>query len=218
MELTTTHCEAFQHPEFRLVISREALPKADRDWMLAYLESSVREGARFEPGETVQIGWMLNLVIKRADSYLGLAEPDMRSMPIEWIEDVSETLGQLRLQRDAAASLSVEGLLDFPSIRDSLVVGSDVTPEATSLVLERESGSGNDSGWFLGLRDSMSHYSQPTNLRRISLYEAAVTWPQIITYMALPPGFRIIIEPSHVSFFRDGSPVHPKKGSFLDQL
>jgi hypothetical protein len=202
--VSTTGCAGSDHPEIRVVVSRAGVPSVDVAWMIGHLEETVAAGTRYAPGETVQIGWMLTQVIERDDGHLGLTEPDMRSLPIVWVDDVSETLGHLRLQRDVADGLGVAP--QFPSIRESLVLGTDLDPASSALVLDRLPGEGFDSGWFLGDLRSELRYDGPDDLRRTSLYEAALSWPAIIPYLALPPGSRIELDDGEVNVaLADGS-------------
>jgi hypothetical protein len=60
---------------------------------------------------------------------------------------------------------------------------------AKGVVMERSAPSGSDSGWFCGCREEDHDHNSVTELRKVSLYEAAVRHaPQIVPYLALPEG------------------------------
>src|SRR5687767_603213 len=102
MQLRTTECSRAGHKEFVLTIDETKVLSQDADQILAFVQGSVSRGSRFEPGQTVQIGWMITKVAEREDKTLALLEPTFTSMPIIWVESVTLTVQHMRLQRDVA--------------------------------------------------------------------------------------------------------------------
>lgn len=217
MECTTLNCTSFGHPEFRILCER-SVPQEDVDWLAEHLEGAVRAGARFRPGEHIQIGWMLNRLSEFGDGTLLLMEPDMRSVPVEWQAGATQTLLQLRMQKDAAESLGLGSLMQFPTIQESAILGMDVSVDTDELIVERTPAQGPDSGWFVGSLRSQLNYNDPENLRRVSLYEAAILCPAIIMFLAMPAGTTVRLSESAVSIARGGVDVAPSPDSFLGRL
>jgi len=193
----------------------KALPEDGRA-LIRHLEERVTTGTSFRSGDMIQIGWTLANVRDDSDGGLRLYEPDMKEIPIRWTEGVTTTLAHLRLQKDAAASFGREP--DFPSIRDSILIANDLVQTSTSFVLERGHPSANDSGWFLGVRGTSLDYNESSNLRRDSLYRTALDHPQLIMYLALPAGFRVLINGRSARFFLEGKPADPAPGTLLAEL
>jgi hypothetical protein len=212
----TTNCGKFGHPEFRLIIDKAKVPVAeDLKWLVNWLEQSVAEGERYAPEQTCQIGWMVTKVGLGEDGLLTLWEPDLRAMPVVWVESVSSTLAHLRLQKDVVESVLAASALTFPSMRQSAIICTRLG-NRDHLVLERTQPKAADSGWFFGCRDKDHDHNDATELRCVSLYEAAVSYaPQIIPYLALPPGVLIALENDAPAIFHNGEALDFLKGSFL---
>lgn len=214
--ISTTKCSAVQHPEF-IVEFDSAVPPIDINMFISFLEESVKEGIRYKDGEHIALGSML-LRIKRSEKNLAIEEPDLKSLPIEWKQGVTRSIQLLRLQKDVAASVGLENEIDHPSIRISLLVGTDLSQCDEDLVLDRIKPVDLDSGWFVGRRDSVLDYCNEANLIRISVYEAILNWPKIGGFLALPAGCRIELSKTTPYFARNGNALRIKSGSVLDVM
>ena len=217
MEVVTTKCSGCRQAEI-IVRCDDLIPKPDVEWLMESLEGSVRDGKIYSDGDLIQIGWMSNLLSATSDARLVLREPDMRSIPIEWTDGVTQTLRHLRVQKDTAESLGFGRAMQFPTIRGSALFGVDVGRDADAFILERSAATGMDSGWFIGCLGSSMNYDNPGNLRRGALYEAAVRCPRIVMFMSLPFGTRVEYSERRVSVWLDGKPVAPGADSFLEQF
>src|SRR6516162_7712802 len=122
MHFGTKNCQKHGHPEF-LLWSDDASPLASQiDWLLAWLEEEVSNGKQFLPDQTVQVGWSLLKVFRRENGMLGLLEPDFKSMPINFVDSVSNTILHLFLQKFVAESLGLENEIDISSLRHSAIM------------------------------------------------------------------------------------------------
>ncbi len=214
--VATTRCFAFGHPEFHLVCDA-AVPRADVDVLAFFLEESVENGARFDVGDLVAMGSMLLRVAMVGESFT-LEEPDFRSMPIGWVEGVTRSMRHLRWQRDVAASVGLDGEIDLPSIRSSLLVGADLSPRDETIVLDRMKSDRSDSGWFVGRSDSALAYHDEASVNRMSVYQAMVHWPKIGGFLGLPAGCRVETGGRSPRITRDGRALEIKPGSLIDAL
>jgi hypothetical protein len=215
MQVKTTRCGKHDHPDFVLEIG-EALD-TDGRWLVEFLEEAVAEGERFAAGETVAIGWMVARVAEAPGGLLTLHEPDMTSMPIQWIPSVQTTLMHLRIQRAIAESVGLEDEMDFPTIRQSAVVCTDVE-DATGLILSRAKPDGGDSGWFIGCTSPTHDHNDAKNLDRTSLYQLALAAPASIGFLSLPAGVQIVARPGAAPHLeRNGKRLPIKPRSYLAQ-
>jgi hypothetical protein len=214
--LRTTRCSRNGHPEFRIVFDPAIVViEDDAHWLLGWLEDSIAQGARYQTGQTCQVGWAVTEVRLHISGDLTLWEPDMRSMPFVWSEGVSHTLAHLRVQKDVVESVLDTDELSFPSMRQSAIICSQLGQEG-DLVMERAEPNGADSGWFCGCGHDGHNHNDVAELRRVSLFESAVRHsPQIIPYLALPSGVLVVVDGGLPVIFRDGEPLEFRKGSYL---
>lgn len=215
-EIRTTTCGRHGHPEFLIPYDPAvAVVSADVEWFISWLEESVAEGVRFKPGQSCQVGWSVTEVRQHESGDLTMWEPDMRSLPIEWLEGVSHTLMQLRVQKDVVESVMGAEELSFPSIRQSVIICNRLGRDR-DVVIERVEPNGADSGWFCGCRQESHDHNDAHELRRVSLFEAAFRHaPQIVPYMALPPGMLVYLSAGAPALFRSGQPLEIRTGSYL---
>jgi hypothetical protein len=212
----TSRCGKFGHPEFRFNFDRTQVPVAeDVQWIIDWLEQAVAEGECFTPGQTCQIGWMVTEVRLGENGFLTLWEPDLRKMPVAWVESVSNMLAHLRLQKDVVESVLPASALTFPSMQQSAIICTRFGNKG-HLVLERTQPKAADSGWFFGCLDKDHDHNDAAELRCVSLYEAVVSHaPQIIPYLALPAGVLIALENGAPAILHNGEALDFLKGSFL---
>ncbi len=139
----------------------------------------------------------------------------MRHLPIEWSKSVNNTLAHLRIQKDVVESVLEPHDLSFPSMRESAII-CDRLGKGEDMVMERGEPAGADSGWFFGCREDGHDHNDAAELRRVSLYEAVIRHvPQIIPFLALPPGILLSFGASGTVLFREGEPLTPRAGSYL---
>ncbi|MFL9862243.1 hypothetical protein PQR72_42105 [Paraburkholderia madseniana] len=125
-----------------------AIPAQDIGWLLLFFEQRVADGERFRGGETLQIGWMLTMLQHGAADFLRIMEPDMRAVPIKFIDSVDSTLKHLRNQKDVVGSVTPSREPDFPSLPQSAVVHVEYK-NSCRLLLTRDPAHETDSGWSL---------------------------------------------------------------------
>ncbi len=202
----------------RVSTQSKPIPVADFDWLCTLITSESKSGNRFRPNDTIQIGWTICRLQTESSRALRLCEPDWHHLPITWIPTCDRTLIDLRLQRDIADSVGLLDDIAFPTIRQSAIIGNDVDESCSSFVLERCHGVENDSGWFVGKRDSQFDYDNPENLRRASLYEVGIRCPLIVMYLALPFGTRIEIGDNGTRIYVNGGERSVRPSSLLGAL
>ena len=80
--LRSTTCHRHGHAEFSITFNPAIVPvNDDAMWVIDWLEQSVAQGERFDPGQTCQVGWLVNEIRLGENDCLSLWEPDMRQFP-----------------------------------------------------------------------------------------------------------------------------------------
>lgn len=209
----TIDCQLVGHPEFQIRVSDRAIPAQDISWLLRYFERQVADGERFQAGETIQIGWMLTRLEATADGFLRLTEPDMKAVPIKFIDSVDNTLKHLRNQKDVVESIGATLEPDFPSLQQSAVVDVEYK-SASRLLLTRDLAHGADSGWSL----TVPREEVGSQFLRISLYQLGVDRPDLIKFFALSPGLQVHLDNLQICVTGPDGEIQPAPGSYLERL
>ena len=216
-EVETTRCRQFAQPEFRFKVDRSSVLAVDVDWLVTTLEKWVADGERFQNGETIQVGWGLLKVRSNSDGTASLLEPDYTSMPIEWLDTLTQTLIDLRTQKDVCESYFAPEAADFPSLRSSCIVCSGLE-DAPRVVMERMAASPPDSGWFIGCGDAAHDYNSPDQLHRASLYDAVLKNHRSKSFLALPPATLLEVDDAVIHLYHRNTRIEPKRGSYIERL
>ncbi len=216
MELSTTKCEKFGHPEFVLDADETTVPDIYIREMVETIERMVAGGSVFRPGETFQIGWMLTRIQEQGPRHLTLEEPDMKSLPIQWIPGITQTLRQKMLQVFMLDSVALRHEMQIPTIRQSLITCTRYT-DCDFFMTRSEGKNEMDSGWFLGCLDGKHDHNEIGNLCCVSLYEAYLGQNGIQGFVTFPVGATIVVDRKKgVTIFHEGEPLDIVPGSFLD--
>ncbi len=172
------------------VLFDDTVPRVDVDWIASIIREYILDGSSLEDGQLIEFGSMLFRMNLFGDE-LQFTEPDFRAMPIRWIPGLTNSLKLSRSQRDLAESFGLRESIDCPTLRESLVVGNDLDTSLGQFVMERSRSPKGDCGWFVGRGDTVLDYSNPFNLKRLSVYELIVNQPQLAPFLALPSGSRV---------------------------
>ena len=216
MRFSTTGCHDHNHPEFVFHCDAHSVPESDVQWLINFLETAVARGEIFRDGETIQIGWSIVRVSHMDDGCLDIFEPDMIHMPAQFVDSVTNTLRQLRAHKDTTESCLTNWQPVFPSIRDAIAVPARYA-ELPNVRLVREAPEGHWSGW--ALYDVESTKAQPEKHQAISLYELACRRPDLIMYLALPPGATVLLRTGdRIRIFDADVELTFHPGSLVDQL
>lgn len=216
-KIVRTHeCCRLGHPEFRIVFDSRQVIEPDVDWLTKFLSQNVASGTRFKPGETVQIGWVILKIESNEEGTLSLFEPDFVEIPINFVESVTQTLVQLRLQKSVAESVDLEDQIAFPSLRQSCLICTRVKDRA-GFMMERFEMRENDSGWYLGCFDEDHDHNNPDNLQRVSLYDAACGMLMCVPFLPLPAQTLVKVDGANLTISYKNQTLTPKSNSFLDQ-
>ena len=213
--LATCGCSQYGQPEILIEYEPQGVIEADVAHLVATLEQMVRSGSRFEPGQSMALGWSLVCFVSRADGRLGFEEPDFRSMPIQRVAGLTSTLKHMRLQREVVDSVLSVDEVQFPSLRHGCLVCKEVA-ETGGFMMERADAQELDSGWFIGCLNPAHRHDVIENLERVSLYEAVVQRRlPILPWLALPAGTLVCHGDQGLVIQRQGQPLEVKPGSLL---
>lgn len=212
----TRQCSSYGHQELTLEYDPTYLIAPDVVWFASSLERMVASGSRFQAGQSLQIGWLLAWFTSLDDGTLGFEEPDMRSLPIARQPGLTNTLGQLRLQKDTLESVMPTELASFPNLLYSGIVCCNVTAN-TGFFMSRQTPLDTDSGWFVGCLDKDHDHNDVNCLHRTSLYTLVVkVCPSALAYLAFPPECMIVVD-SGAYFYKNDEQLLIRPGSFLDR-
>ena len=208
----TDGCAKYQHPEI-VFEADTGIPDVDAEHFKSTLEEMVASGSRFKTGETFQVAWMILKFAEADKGRLKLMEPDLKGMPIQYVDGVSRTLRIMRAQRDSADSFGLLGQMKLTTLMDVILVPED--PGQIEIAqLHREPTKGQMSGWVL-----LEAGRDPPDFRPMSMYELALSRPDLVKFFALPPGVDAIVNTTgEVGLYLDGKPLTPEAGSFIDML
>jgi hypothetical protein len=211
IEFRTTSCHKFGQHEIIMGVEKSA--DLDPKWLVEYFESSTAQGRRFQPNETVQIGWMLVLLKETESGDLDLWEPQFDSIPISWIKGVNNTLRHLVLQRSVADLFKVNPV--YPSIRDAGWASKAFMASAHSaaFAMHRDVPQGNDSGWRIS---NVSKDHNDGGLR--SLFELSFYNMDIVPFLALPPGASVTRDNREIVVTLSGNSITSGRSHFLSEL
>ncbi|MGO4157475.1 immunity protein Imm33 domain-containing protein [Cupriavidus sp. YAF13] len=213
---STTQCHRFGHPEFEIRFSSRTVSQ-DVDWLLRFLENNVSGGSIFQDGETLQIGWMITRIEKAGDGKLRLKEPDMKVVPVQFVDSVTETLLHLRTQKDVVESLVPLVAPDFPSLLQSVVVHANFKT-ARRVLLSRGLVQDTDSGWWLSDLDDPEGAQDPARFLKTSLYQLGVDRPDLIKFFAVPSDLQVAIDGPHIGVIDASGELKQAPGSYLSEL
>jgi len=204
----------YGHPEIVVRVSDSAIPEQDIKTILEGFEEEVSKGVKYNVGESLQLGFMLNQFSGLKDGRLILEEPDMKSLPIKFIPSMNYTFKTLRQQKDVVESIETNVDLAFPTLREAISVHKNYKI-SKAIILERVSPEGSQSGWWVHDQSD----SNPDNYALTSLYQFALDRPDLVKYLALPIGSKVFdIKGAKIQISLNGQNLVIKKGSFIDEL
>ena len=215
MHACTQKCREHDHLEISVQCEDTPALSPSLRWFLEWVESEVAGGRRFLPEQTVQVGWSVLEIRQRTDGTLAMFEPDFHSMPVKFVDSVSNTLLHLLLQKSVAESLGLVEELALPSLRDSVIVCTEFG-STDGFVMSRVAPEGADSGWFFGCDNEAHDHQSPDVLRRVSLYEAATRHDdRTIPFLGLPPDIFVGYGGAVPYFSRGNTELAIRPGSYL---
>lgn len=216
-EVSTTECTRYQQPEFIFSTGEHAIA-GDVRWLKDTLESMVAEGSRFKPGETLQIGPMVLKLEAAEGGKLRLTEPDMKAMPIKFINSVATTLLMVRRQRDTVWSVDAKGVPVFVPIVQPILVGAKALQSPLLYMMKVPYGKDGALTWLL-IDGTAKQAPSPGDMRLMSVYEVLITRSDMLDFLALPDDYEVTLQSRHeFAVTKKGEPVKLVKGSYLDLL
>jgi len=203
--------EIGDHPIIVIRISDESIPPQDVKAVMEGLEYQIRQGEEFKPGESLQLGFILNQFSQLDDGRLILQEPDMKSIPVSFVSTMNYTFKTLRVQKEVVESIGKNTPLDYPSVQQAIAVHKDYA-QSKSVMLERIAADDEQSGWWLHRQGG----SKTEDYQLISLFQFAVERPDLVKFLALPQGSKThIIENAPIRIFNNNEEIQIRERSFL---
>jgi hypothetical protein len=217
LEVRTTRCREFGHRDFVLELEDCGIPEGHVQAVVKNIEDMVAAGSVFEPGETLQVGWMVTQVQRYDATHLTLVEPDLKSLPVSYTAGVTQTLRHLSLQVFMLESVLSAEDMHATSMLQSVVVCRNYDQSLDFFFDRRTPGDESDSGWFIGCLNKDHDHGEVENLRKTSLYEVLVRQPGIRSFALFPVGTTVIgRDGKHPQVFKEGELLPVRDGSLLD--
>ena len=152
LEERTSNCKVHGHPEFVLYYDEEQLSEDDVNWLIISLEAEVANGQKFKEGDIFQIGWMLAKVKTHQDNFLTLSEPDLKDLPLKYVNSVTNCLIHLRWQKEILTSYGLSGPCVHPSVSQTVLICNHLH-DCSEIAMQRLYTDEEDSGWQIVCTD-----------------------------------------------------------------
>lgn len=216
---TTSGCKRYNHPEFQIRVSNNsAVPAEDIALLLRFFERRVAQGEKFRSGESLQVGWMFTMLEDAPGGFLRVLEPDMKVVPVKFVDSVDATLMHLRNQQDVVRSLTPPVASDFPSLRQSAVVHVNYK-EASRVLLTRSAAANEmDSGWWLTDLDDKAGSQDPARFVKTSLYQLGIDRPDLVKFFAVPAELQVVVDGASIGVLGASGELQQIPGSYLSEL
>ncbi|MDN5100117.1 hypothetical protein O8C83_04735 [Aliarcobacter butzleri] len=157
--------------------------------------------------------------IEEFENNLCFFEPDYYKTPINWIVGIEKTIKLIRYQLDTEKSFSLEYDRRELTVRNSLLIGNDVLMNSNEIFMTRTDSSDEmDSGWFIGNINTNLDYTNISNMKKISLYEAFCFNHKISWFINFSNNLLIFIENDKFKILKNNEIVYSIKNSFIDNL
>jgi hypothetical protein len=205
----TALCKQRDHREIVFYLSEEG--GIDPQWLLSFFEDAVLKGRRFEPGQTVQIGWMVTMLKLNGKGEIEVWEPQFDSFPVQWTPSVNNTIRHLILQKSVSELFGCEP--DFPSLRQAGLISSGFFKASHNVIMSRDQPSGNDSGWFFRASGQDREGGELKSLYEISLHHI-----EIVPFLALPKGASVTRTEGSIQVEFTGKRVTSDENELLRRL
>ncbi len=218
LEERTSNCKQHGHPEFALFYDEEQLLEEDVNWLIFALEEEVANGQRFQDGDMFQIGWMVAKVRTHKDNLLTLSEPDLKELPLHYVNSVTNCLMHLRWQKEILSSYGLHEPSIHPSVSQNVLICNHLA-DSSEFAMQRLLAEDDDSGWQIVCTDPDHDHQDVTQLECLSLYELATSvQAKTIPFLALPEGSQLIINDKEICYFLNDEIQTLKEDSFLHSL
>jgi hypothetical protein len=209
---TTSRCHQHNHPEITFEVDCRVVSAYDVCWLIKTLERAVAKGACYEEGQTIQLGWLLASFSAGYDGTLKITEPDMNGLPINFVDGVTNTLRDLREQKDVLASLAEPRRPVFCDLRKPMVVSKSFK-DSEDFVMLREPETPFFSGWYFC--DNRSRAESEDDFDLLSIYEIGCQRPDLVKFLTLPVRYAVEGKEDAYGILYDADPVSIREGSYL---
>ncbi len=180
----------------------------------SFLQEQVESGTKFKPNETIQVGW-IQLKVSTSKAGLTLVAPCFSSNSKKLTDDCSDIINLFAKQRYIADSFKAD--YGWCSCKQYAVVIKEIGSCKDWFMNRIEPGKPNDSGWFIGAKDTLLDANNPEHLETISLWEIFCQRPQLGDFFLLPFNWQVILQSCPVVLY-DCTIVEPLPGSLFERM
>lgn len=207
LEATTRRCTERGHREFVLRYDERRTAAADVHRLAETLEAEVARGAKFKPGDVVQIGWVPLRVVEAPSRALSLVEPDFCGAPLRYVSGVDATIHHLRLQDDLGEHLGLAEFIARPALTNTVRLCGHLT--SRGMVLDRCEATGRDSGWLVTCEEADDDHV----VTICTIYDLVSRFPHLVDFLVLPAGYTVACtDGGDAIVWQDGREVGVRNG------
>lgn len=198
MRVETQSCKNYGHSEFVLELGSDAFADAANNLMRS-IEEMVARGEVLKPGETFQYGWLVLKIQRYDETRLTLFEPDMESLPIEFVANANNAILHTMHQLFTLDSFGIErARMKMPSMRQKAIVCDRFADTEVFFMTRNEAFQADDSGWYMGCLDPDHDHDSHANLSCVPLYDVVLKRNEIHNWIAFPTDAKIVLMQSGV--------------------
>jgi len=163
------------------------------EWFNDWLQPYVQDIDALQNGQYLQLGFSF-LKIKIAGQEITIQSPNFSQFPTQWENDLYPALHVVTQHKHVPQNYGFD--MDIPGMFDTAIVGERFGSFPMFLTRSEKESESNHSGWFIAsLADDVDNTDEQ-KLKIMSLYEAVVTAPYIVSYLSMPVSCQIVFEES----------------------
>lgn len=209
----TEGCREHGHREVALRWSLEQVPSCDVTGIARYLVETVRQGTRYEPGQTLLIGGHLTRFTLDGED-LTLEELDYTPPGTGWKPGIDQTMWEFATQRFTAESYGLLDVIEFARGDHLILMCKDARPGPFLLNRTQPAAEG-ESGWFLGCGDLAHNHRGEGVLVKMRIHELIARRPALTPFLALPRETIVLLRSLDFQVLYDEARRYPEEGSFI---
>ena len=191
----------------------ESTPDFLIQWFNEWLDPYVNSSDSIVANQYLQLGFTY-LRVSIQQKTMMLQAPDFVQYPIRWVDDLYPALHVVTQHKYVPQSYGLN--LDIPSMHDTAIVGENFERYPMFMTRSEKEPNTDHSGWFIASLSDEVDNSDEGKLRIMSLYEAVIQAPHLVSYLSMPESSQIVFEESlPVIMFRN-QVLEAQTGSYVD--
>lgn len=181
-------------------------------WFDNWLETYSEELYECEHNQIVKLGFC-DLRFSVENRIACLQAPDFQEFPLTWVNDLDPILPVVTRHQYIPQSYDLP--FDIPSMNETAIISERFDELPVFLTRTEKDSDSNHSGWFITSLSDNGDITDEESLKIMSLHEAVVKSPRLISYLSMPEGTQIIFETSAPIIMYRNKVLKAGKNSFI---